>query len=118
MISSRDALALLKMAVLARQRKQPAEKKECDSLPSDALWSWRDRTGAIVNSSSAHPVHGLHGETGEFARGFQLPSFPAAYCVRQNPKVAPQFLPHGVHILHNPSSECVWRSGWRAVAIR
>lgn len=64
MISSRDPLALLKMAILARQRKQPAEKKECDSLPSDALWSWQDRIGAIVNSSSAHPVHCLHGERG------------------------------------------------------
>ena len=117
MISSRDPLALLKMAILTRQRKQPAEKKECDSLPSDALWSWQDRTGAIANSSSAHPVHGVHGETGEFARDFQLPSSPAAQCSRQNPRVAPQFLPHGVHILHNPSSECVWRSGWGAVTM-
>lgn len=39
MIPSRDPLALQKAAVLARQRKKPAEKKEYECLSSDALWS-------------------------------------------------------------------------------
>lgn len=48
MISSSDALLLLKAAILARQRKQPVEKKDddCHLMP----WSWWNRIRPLLRA--------------------------------------------------------------------
>lgn len=99
-------LALLKMAILSQQRKQPEEER-MTVLPLDAsVWSWvQDRIGAIVNSSSATSVLPPWREREE--KLGRLSCSLSSQHVPGRTWVALQLLPHGVHILHNPSSVCV-----------
>lgn len=96
MISSSDPLALLKAAILARQRKWRAEKKEYHLMPCGAGGT---ELASLLTALLHTLYHASKGQGGGFARKPLVAFSPNAQCGRQNSKMTPRFLPHAVHAL-------------------